>query len=58
VGISIDMNSCEQTGACAIVCPEDVIEIQDMKPAIVNNKACTNCWKCAENCPSGAIDVD
>jgi len=56
--ITIDANLCEETGACAMVCPEDVISIQDSKPVIVNNPACTSCWKCAEACPSGAIDVD
>jgi Fe-S-cluster-containing hydrogenase component 2 len=25
---------------------------------ILNNLACTSCWKCAESCISGAIDVD
>jgi len=56
--ITIDPNLCEETGSCAMVCPENVIEIQDNKPVILNNPACTSCWKCAESCPSGAIDVD
>jgi Fe-S-cluster-containing hydrogenase component 2 len=25
---------------------------------IIDNPACTSCWKCAENCVSGAITVD
>jgi hypothetical protein len=25
---------------------------------VVNNLACTSCWKCAESCVSSAIDID
>ena len=56
--ITIDTDQCESTGVCALVCPEDIIEIRDSKPWILNNAACTSCWKCAESCISGAIDVD
>jgi MinD superfamily P-loop ATPase len=56
--IAIDTDQCESTGVCALVCPEDIIEIRDSKPSILNNAACTSCWKCAESCISGAIDVD
>jgi len=58
VGISIDTNRCESTGVCEMVCPEAVIEIGNGVPVIVNNMACTSCWKCAESCVSNAIDVD
>jgi MinD superfamily P-loop ATPase len=56
--ISIDTEQCESTGVCAIVCPEDIIEIRNSLPVIINNLACTSCWKCAENCVSAAITVD
>lgn len=56
--ITIDTDQCEASGACAVVCPEDVLEIEDGRPKIINNNACTACWKCAESCVSGAIDVD
>jgi NAD-dependent dihydropyrimidine dehydrogenase PreA subunit len=28
------------------------------RPVVINNMACTSCWKCAESCISSAIDVD
>ena len=56
--ITIDTDACETSGVCSMVCPEDVIEHKDGRPVIVNNLACTSCWKCAESCVSGAIDVD
>lgn len=58
MAITIDHDLCETTGACAMVCPEDVIELVDGKPIIVNALGCTNCWICVENCPSGAIELD
>jgi Fe-S-cluster-containing hydrogenase component 2 len=41
-----------------MVCPEGIIEMKDNRPLILNNAACTSCWKCAESCVSSAIDVD
>jgi len=56
--ITIDSDACESTGVCALVCPEEIIEIVNSRPVVVNNMACTSCWKCAESCISSAIDVD
>jgi NAD-dependent dihydropyrimidine dehydrogenase PreA subunit len=56
--ITIDSDACEGAGTCAVVCPEDVLEFKDGRPLILNNRACTNCYICVENCASGAIEVD
>ena len=58
MAITIDTDECEASGACAMVCPEDVIDLHDGRPVIVNSLACTSCWKCVESCISGAIDID
>ncbi len=56
--IAIDADRCESTGVCVMVCPEEVIDFTSSRPVIINNMACTSCWKCAENCISAAITVD
>ena len=56
--ITIDLDVCENTGVCAMVCPEDIIEIKNCHPVVINAVACTSCFKCAESCISSAIEVD
>ena len=56
--ITIDLDVCENTGVCAMVCPEDIIEIKNSRPVVINAVACTSCFKCAESCISSAIEVD
>lgn len=58
LGLAIDTDTCESTGVCASVCPEDVLEIRDGKPVIVALGNCTTCWICVNNCVSGAIEID
>jgi NAD-dependent dihydropyrimidine dehydrogenase PreA subunit len=55
--IRIDEETCEKSGVCAAVCPEDVLEFVG-KPVIVDGPGCTNCWICVEHCASGAIEID
>jgi NAD-dependent dihydropyrimidine dehydrogenase PreA subunit len=57
VAIRIDYDLCDETAACAMVCPEEVIEIANGHSTIVKPEACTECWICVENCPSGAIEI-
>lgn len=56
--VTIDTDLCESTGVCALVCPEDIIEIRNSRPVVINAAGCTSCWKCAESCISSAIDID
>ena len=58
MSVTIDTDRCESTGVCAMVCPEDIIEIRNGRPIVLNNAACTSCWQCAESCISSAIDID
>jgi MinD superfamily P-loop ATPase len=55
--VRIDYDLCDETGACAQVCPEDVFESRDSQVQVLKPDACTECWICVENCVSGAIDI-
>jgi ferredoxin len=57
VSIRIDYDLCDDTGACAAVCPEDVIERVGGHSTVVKPEACTECWICVENCTSGAVEI-
>ncbi len=56
--ISINSDLCENEQVCADVCPEDVFRIDHGSVVISKARACTLCFKCAEACPSGAIELD
>ena len=58
MGISIDKDTCENSGVCLQVCPEDVFAEEDGHIVVINPRNCTNCWICVENCASGAIEID
>jgi NAD-dependent dihydropyrimidine dehydrogenase PreA subunit len=55
--VRITYDLCEETGVCAEVCPESVLESRGGHTTVVNPEACTECWICVENCVSGAIEV-
>ena len=56
--VTIDLDLCESSGVCALVCPEDVFEHENGSTSVVNPAACVRCWTCVENCVSGAIEID
>ena len=58
VAIRIDYDLCDNTGACALVCPEDVIDLRNGHSTVVKAEACTECWLCVENCNSGAVEIN
>ena len=55
--IRIDYDICDDTGACILVCPEDVIERVNNISMVVRGEACTECWLCVENCSSAAVEM-
>ena len=58
MAVSIEYDLCENTGCCAQVCPEDVLEHENGRTSIIDQQKCTACWLCVENCIAGAITVD
>jgi NAD-dependent dihydropyrimidine dehydrogenase PreA subunit len=58
MSVIIDQDLCENTGCCAMVCPEDVLEHENGRTMIVDQAKCTECWICVDNCVAGAVTVD
>lgn len=50
----IDSNKCTGCGACADVCPQGAISLQN-DVAVIDQALCSKCGNCALTCPTGAI---
>ncbi|WP_102401739.1 mercury methylation ferredoxin HgcB [Haloimpatiens massiliensis] len=56
---SLKLNEEKCTGCkmCINVCPHEVFVMEDKKAVIIRKDSCMECGACAQNCPSGAIEV-
>jgi NAD-dependent dihydropyrimidine dehydrogenase PreA subunit len=57
IPVKIDLDLCENTGVCAELCPEDVLECSNGATHVIRPQACTECWICVENCIASAIEI-
>ena len=57
--IRIEGNSCTGCGNCALVCPSDVIRIDEVmqQASAAYNADCTSCRLCILHCPFHCIEV-
>ncbi len=55
--LEINDARCVGCGICEIVCPHEVIHLNDGKARIFDLDACMECGACAKNCPTEAIAV-
>ncbi|MDN5357625.1 MAG: hypothetical protein PWR17_794 [Candidatus Methanomethylophilaceae archaeon] len=46
-------DKCTACGACADVCPQDAITIDEI--AVIDLDACVDCGACVDECPNDAI---
>jgi len=51
--LEVNASRCLRCGACASVCPLNLIEVSDVEVRV--GKGCTTCGLCARVCPLGAI---
>lgn len=58
VTLALDQEKCVGCGVCLIVCPHDVIGMNNGHAGIENRDACMECGACARNCPTEAISVE
>ena len=54
--MELDREKCTGCGACAAVCPNGAIHMEDHKP-VWNSLSCTFCGKCADVCPASAREI-
>ncbi|MDD3168717.1 MAG: nitroreductase family protein [Eubacteriales bacterium] len=55
--IKIDYNKCIGCMKCVSVCPFQVLDSKDGKPAMQDERRCIKCLHCAAACPQKAIDL-
>jgi NAD-dependent dihydropyrimidine dehydrogenase PreA subunit len=51
----VNVDECVGCGACADVCPQEAIAVDDV--AVVNEAECVDCGACADECPNNAVTV-
>lgn len=54
--MQVDREKCTGCGACAAVCPNGAIHMEEGRP-ILDAEACVLCGKCTRFCPTGAREV-
>lgn len=58
VTLALDQEKCIGCGLCLIVCPHDVIGMNNSHARIKNRDACMECGACTRNCPTEAVTVN
>ena len=54
--MQVDREKCTGCGACAAVCPNGAIHMEEGRPTL-DAEACVFCGKCTRFCPTGAREV-
>jgi len=57
VTLGLDQEKCVGCGMCMLVCPHDVLSLNNGTALVRNRDACMECGACATNCPAEAISV-
>jgi NAD-dependent dihydropyrimidine dehydrogenase PreA subunit len=55
--LQVNARICNGCGICLLVCPQEVLEINEKKAEIIDMDGCIECGACALNCPVKAIKV-
>ena len=55
--IVIHTERCKGCEICVILCPTQVLDIQDFKVNVADIEKCTACMQCELRCPDFAIEV-
>jgi NAD-dependent dihydropyrimidine dehydrogenase PreA subunit len=55
---TVDVKKCTGVGACAEVCPVNVIDIVNKKAVVARLEDCIECRACEAACPKSAISFE
>ena len=57
VTLELDHEKCVGCGMCLVVCPHEVLSMNNGHAGIKNKDLCMECGACARNCPTEAVTV-
>jgi NAD-dependent dihydropyrimidine dehydrogenase PreA subunit len=57
VTLKLDQERCVGCGICLIVCPHEVLSMNNGHARIDNRDLCMECGACSRNCPTEAVTV-
>ena len=57
VTLNLDREKCVGCGICLVVCPHEVLSMNNGNAIIQNRDQCMECGACSRNCPSEAVTV-
>jgi ferredoxin len=57
VTLALDQEKCVGCGICLIVCPHEVLSMNNGHARIKNRDLCMECGACSRNCPTEAVTV-
>ena len=57
VTLELDREKCVGCGICLMVCPHEVLRMNNGYVGIENRDLCMECGACALNCPTEAVTV-
>lgn len=55
--IKINKERCKGCEICIVLCPAQVLDLQDFKVHVADIEKCTACMQCELRCPDFAIEV-
>ena len=58
VTLVLDRDKCTGCGLCLLVCPHEVLALDNGVAAVVRRDRCMECSACALNCPVQALTVE
>lgn len=56
--LQLDQQACIGCGRCVVVCPHQLLALDQGKGQVIDADRCMECGACQTNCPTGAVRVE